>query len=133
MAKQVLFETENGKIEFNDDGETKVYTYNGKPLDQLNESEITDIRDSKQMQEFIKTFQLLAEALAVVFEEIKKTIAPVINQYLTMIKAAEQAAADEKAKAEAEAKKNAKKDGGGDENKWSQKAAWYSTQEYHRS
>lgn len=117
MAKQVLFETENGKIEFNDDGETKVYTYNGKPLDQLNESEITDIRDSKQMQEFIKTFQLLAEALSAVFDEIKKTIAPVINQYLTMIKAAEQAAADEKAKAEAAAKKKAKKDGGGDENK----------------
>lgn len=104
MAKQTLFELENGKIEFNDDGETKVYTYKGKPFDQLTESEITEIRDSEEMQAFIKTFSILADALAKVFEEIKKTIAPVINQYLTMIKAAEQKALDEKAAAEKEAK-----------------------------
>jgi hypothetical protein len=111
MAKQVLFELENGKIEFNDDGETKVYTYKGKKFEDLTESDIAEIRDDPQMQEFIKTFQLLADALAKVFEEIKKTIAPVINQYLTMIKAAEQKALDEKAAAEKEAKaKKAKTD-----------------------
>lgn len=108
MAKQTLFETENGKIEFNDDGETKVYTYNGKPIDQLTDAEYAEIRDSKQMQEFIKTFSILAEALSKVFEEIRKTIAPVLNQYLTMIKAAEQKALEEKAEAEKAAK--AKKD-----------------------
>lgn len=110
MAKQTLFELENGKIEFNDDGETKVYTYRGKEFEDLTESDIAEIRDDKQMQEFIKTFQLLADALAKVFEEIKKTIAPVINQYLTMIKAAEQKALDEKAAAEKAKAKKAKTD-----------------------
>lgn len=111
MAKQVLFELENGKIEFNDDGETKVYTYKGKTFDQLTESEIAEVRDSPEMQQFIKTFSILAEALARVYEEIRKTIAPVLNQYLTMIKAAEQKALDEKAAAEKEAKaKKAKTD-----------------------
>ncbi len=108
MAKQVLFELENGKIEFNDDGETKVYTYKGKTFEDLTDQEIAEIRDDPQMQEFIKTFNLLAEALGKVFEEIKKTIAPVINQYLTMIKAAEQQAIDEKAKAEKAKKDEAK-------------------------
>ena len=110
MAKQTLFELENGKIEFNDDGETKSYTYKGKAFDQLTESEIAEIRDDPAMQEFIKTFHLLAEALGKVFEEIRKTIAPVINQYLTMIKAAEQKALDEKAAAEKAKAKKVKKD-----------------------
>ena len=110
MAKQTLFELENGKIEFNDDGETKVYTYKGKPFDQLTDSEIAEIRDSEEMQAFIKTFSVLADALAKVFEEIKKTIAPVINQYLTMIKATEQKALDEKAAAEKAKAKKVKKD-----------------------
>jgi len=100
MAKQTIFKLENGDIEFNDDGETKLYTYKGKPFDQLTEPELIEIRDDPQMKSFIGASILLAEALAKVFEEIKKTVAPIFNQIAQTIAAAEQEAAAEKAKAE---------------------------------
>ena len=96
MAKQTLFKLEHGDLEFNDDGETKVYTYKGNPFDELTDDEKAEIRDDPTMQEFIKQFQLVAEVLAKVFEEIKKIVLPIFNQLSETIKAAEAEA--EKAK-----------------------------------
>lgn len=109
MAKQTLFELEHGKIEFNDDGETKVYTYNGKPFDELTEDQKAEIRDDPAMKQFVEQFKIIADALAKVFEQLKEIVVPVFNQISEMIRETEEQAAAEKAAAEAEEAEKAKK------------------------
>lgn len=115
MAKQTIFKLEHGDIEFNDDGETKVYTYKGKPFSELSENEIAEIRESPEMQEFVKTFALLADVIARIFEQVKAAILPVMNEAMAKIKAVEAEA--EKAKKKKPAKKPAAKKVKSDEKK----------------
>lgn len=105
MAKQTLFKLEHGDIEFNDDGETKVYSYKGKPFDQLTEDEIAEVRNDPTMQALIKSFKLLAEAVSKIFEDIRKVVVPVFNEAFEKIQKAEAEAEKAKKKKAKPAKK----------------------------
>lgn len=106
MAKKTLLELENGKIEYQDDGETKVYTYQDTPIDELTDQQRNEIRESEVMKEFILYVNGLMEKITLIFENVKNTIMPVFNQITEQIKQAEAEA--EKAK-KAKKKKTAKK------------------------
>lgn len=98
MAKKTLLELENGLIEYSDDGETKTYTYQGTPIDELNDQQRTEIRESKVMKEFIQYVNGLIDKMALIFENVKTTIVPMFNQITEQIKKAEAEAAKAKKK-----------------------------------
>ena len=130
MAKQTLLKLEHGDIEYNDDGETKVYTYKGKPFDQLTDDEKAEVRDDPTMKSFVGASVLLAEAIGKIFEEVKNVVVPIMNQVSEIVKKAEAEA--EAAKKKAAKKKPAKKVKN-NETKWSRTKAWIRAQEYNRA
>lgn len=105
MAKRILLELEKGNIEFNDDGETQVYTYQDTPMNALSDEQKQEIRDSAMMQNFVMAINEVANQLAIAFENAAKVAVPILNKVAEQI----QAAHAEMEKAKAAKKKPAKK------------------------
>lgn len=108
MAKKTLFELENGKIEYSDDGETKVYTYQDTPFEELSDQQRQEIANDPQMKDFIKYCNAIINEVAKVWLGLVESVMPTFNKVIEKIKEAEAEAEAEKAK-KAKKKKPAKK------------------------
>lgn len=106
MATRTVLELEKGKIEFADDGETKVYTYAGTPIDQLTDEQRTEILESPMFKQTVFAINELAEQISKIVTDVIETAVPILNNIVAQYKAA----ADEAEKAkQAKKKKPAKK------------------------
>lgn len=103
--KRTILELEKGSIEFSDDGETKVYTYAGTPIDELTDEQRQEITESPQFKAVVTAINELAEQIAKIMKEVVEVAAPILNKVAAEIKAA----AEEAEKAKQAKKKNAAK------------------------
>lgn len=110
MAKKTLFELENGKIEYSDDGETKVYLYQDTPFEELTDQQRQEIANDPQMKDFIKYCNAIINEVAKVWLGLVENVMPTFNKVIEKIKETEAEAEKAKKAAEAKKKKKAKKE-----------------------